>query len=225
MMQRREKTTSAARPGREGWARQHQDLNFGIGEGGSKFFVKGLGGGLTEAFERNSREAKGLDQEGGEVPVHGGGGYPLYAGRHHGRGCRPAGRDQSRKPGCGLAPPPHQSVGGLFGQQSFGVSWDGGEVEAALQEGDVQLLMGQTLQVALPQEITNSKMKIRCCRIRKGWALGQVPSMDTARDSSMTAHWQRVRSGRLPTDGGPTQYYQSRGPRWWQGWRRTGRSP
>jgi hypothetical protein len=42
------------------------------GEGGSKFFVEGLGGDLPEAFDSNSREAKDLDQEGGEVPVHGG---------------------------------------------------------------------------------------------------------------------------------------------------------
>ncbi len=54
---------------------------------------------------------------------------------------------------------------GLLGKEGLGPRGDGGQAEATLREGNVELLMGKPLQAALPKEIADGadcRTTVRC---------------------------------------------------------------
>jgi hypothetical protein len=68
-----------------------------------------------------------------------------------------------------------QMVKGLFGQKRLGPVRQGGQPEAALEEGQMQIIIGQPLQLALPQELASCLLEVDNLGPGKRQNLGKMP--------------------------------------------------
>jgi hypothetical protein len=78
---------------------------------------------------------------------------------------------------AGRAPPPSKAVAGLLSQEGLGPGGNRGQAEAALREGDVELLMGKALEAATPQEVAHRTAEAGGCSGREGENLGKIPGL------------------------------------------------
>ncbi len=151
-------------------------LNLGPGKGGGEVGIEALGGDLGEAANRDAGEGKDLSEKHGEVPIHRRNGLRVEASTKL-RQKRPQSETDPVGQAAGRAPPPSKAVASLLGQERLGPGGDGGQAEAALREGNVELVKGKALEATSPQEVAHRTAEASGGGGGEGKDLGKVPGL------------------------------------------------
>jgi hypothetical protein len=181
---RAEKATSTAEASREAKLRRLQTMCQGrsgslastFGGEGDQVCVNSSGRGLTQRVKRHTREAEDLKEEGPQLLEEGRDYLRMWPSGEARESmvkakAKPIGKVLSGPTTCS------EPVASLFSQQGLCPLWDGGEAEATLSQRGMELVVGQPLKPASPQEVPRILLEPSHHRAGEGQDLGEEPGL------------------------------------------------